>query len=190
MKLLFATQNENKIKEIAKILPNHINLMGLKDLGFNDDIPETSPTLEGNALLKAQFLAEKFKLPVFADDTGLEIEALGGAPGVLSARYAGEDKNAEKNMALVLEKLKDHNNRNAQFRTVIAYIHEGKEYLFEGKVLGSIRDEKCGEDGFGYDPIFQPEGYQKTFAEITLEEKNKISHRGLAVQKLIDFLKK
>ena len=189
MKVLFASQNVNKVKEISKLLPEHIEIIGLKDIGFTEDIPETAPTLEGNAVMKAKYLADKLDYPIFADDTGLEIEALNGEPGVYSARYAGEDKNAEKNMALVLSNLKGVTNRNAKFRTVISLEINGENHCFEGKVEGQICEERSGVDGFGYDPIFKPNGYDQTFAEMSMEDKNKISHRGLAVSKLIKFLK-
>lgn len=189
MKVLFASQNVNKVKEISKLLPEHIEIIGLKDIGFTEDIPETAPTLEGNAVMKAKYLADKLDYPIFADDTGLEIEALNGEPGVYSARYAGEDKNAEKNMDLVLNNLKGITNRNAKFRTVISLEINGENHCFEGKVEGQICQERSGADGFGYDPIFKPNGYNQTFAEMSMEDKNKISHRGLAVSKLIKFLK-
>lgn len=189
MKILFASQNINKVKEISKLLPAHIEIIGLKDIQFNEEIPETEPTLEGNAILKATHLSKTLDYPIFADDTGLEIDALNGEPGVLSARYGGEDKNAELNMALVLTKMDGIKERKAQFRTVISLEMNGENHCFEGIVKGEIREQKSGADGFGYDPIFQPEGYDVTFAEMSMEEKNKISHRGLAVQKLVDFLK-
>lgn len=190
MKLYFASGNENKVKEIKKVIPKEYEIYSLKDLDLNEDIPETEPTLEGNALLKARHLAEKFDISVFADDTGLEIEALDGAPGVHSARYSGEDKNSQRNIEKVLQNLKGIENRNAQFRTVVALIINGEEHLFEGTVKGTIRTSPSGNEGFGYDPIFQPKGYNITFAEMDMDEKNKISHRGLAIQKLVEFLKK
>ncbi|UKN01244.1 non-canonical purine NTP diphosphatase [Paracrocinitomix mangrovi] len=190
MKLIFATQNQHKADEIQKALPDSIQIMTLKDINCHDDIPETENTLEGNASLKSKYVVEHFNVNCFADDTGLEIEALNGEPGVLSARYAGASKDANDNMNLVLEKLKGSQNRRAQFRTVISLMLEGKEYQFEGIVKGTIREVKSGAEGFGYDPIFQPDGFDITFAEMSMEEKNKISHRGRAVQKLIDFLNK
>jgi XTP/dITP diphosphohydrolase len=190
MQLIFATNNANKLKEVNSLLSSSITLKSLTDLGFNEDIPETENTLEGNALLKAKFIAQKFNCNCFADDTGLEIVALNGEPGVYSARYAGEQKNSEDNMQKVLEKLEGKDNRQAQFRTVIALILDGKEHLFEGVVKGKITKEKRGAEGFGYDPIFIPEGYDKTFAEMTLEEKNKLSHRAIALNKMVDFLSK
>lgn len=189
MKILFASQNVNKVKEISKLLPEHIEIIGLKDIGFTEDIPETADTLEGNAILKAKYLAEKLNYPIFADDTGLEIDALNGEPGVYSARYGGEDKNAEKNMDLVLEKLQGQTNRNAQFRTVISLEIDGDNFCFEGKVEGQICEKRSGAEGFGYDPIFKPNGYTDTFAEMSLNDKNKISHRGRAVAKFVEFLK-
>jgi len=189
MKIVFATQNENKVAEIQHLMPAGIEVMSLKTIGCADDIPETADTLEGNALIKARYVAEKFGVNCFADDTGLEIAALSGKPGVLSARYAGEDKRADANMNRVLTEMKNASDRKAQFRTVIAAIIECKEMLFEGIVTGSITEEKSGEKGFGYDPVFLPDGCTQTFAEMDLNEKNKISHRGKAVAKLIEWLK-
>lgn len=188
MKLIFATQNQNKVKELQQLMPSNIELLSLKDINCDDDIPETANTLEGNASQKSDYVVKKFNVNCFADDTGLEIEALNNEPGVLSARYAGEQKDSNDNMNLVLEKLKSKSNRKAKFRTVISLIINGKEYLFEGEAKGEIINEKCGVEGFGYDPIFKPEGYDITFAEMSIEDKNKISHRGIAVRKLIDFL--
>lgn len=188
MKLVFATNNKNKIKEIKLLLENFIELLGLEDINCHEDIPETSETIEGNALQKAKYVYEKYGYNCFADDTGLEIESLGGAPGVYSARYAGEQKLAEDNMNKVLLKLKGAENRKAQFKTVIALIIDGGEYLFEGIVQGKITKTKSGSEGFGYDPIFKPNGFNITFSEMSLDEKNKISHRGKAVQKLITYL--
>ena len=188
MNLIFATSNKNKLKEVKKLLNEQINLKSLADLDFEGDISETEKTLEGNALLKARFVSENFQMACFADDTGLEVEALNGEPGVYSARYAGEEKASEANMEKVLKKLEGKNNRKAQFRTVVALIIDGKEHLFEGVVKGKITEKKTGQDGFGYDPIFMPEGYSKTFAEMTLEEKNLISHRAIAVKQLAAFL--
>jgi len=188
MKLVFATNNVHKLHEVSALLPNKI--LSLNDINCHDDIPETADTLEGNALLKARYVYEKFGFDCFADDTGLEVESLDNAPGVYSARYAGEQKNAEDNMNKLLSELQDKNSRKARFRTVIALILDGKEYVFEGEVKGTIEKEKRGREGFGYDPIFTPNGYDKTFAELSIETKNTISHRGLAVAKLIDFLSK
>ena len=185
--LVFATQNQNKAKEIQSLLPEHIIVKTLKDIGCDDDIPENQPDLKGNALDKAKYVVEHFNTNCFADDTGLEIEALNGEPGVYSARYAGPEKDSEKNMDLVLEKLKDQTNRKAHFRTVIALILDGEKHFFEGIVKGEIRKERAGEDGFGYDPIFEPEGCGRTFAEMTIEEKNRMSHRGRAIEKMVAF---
>ena len=189
MKLIFATQNQNKVNELKQLMPDFIELLSLKDIDCDDDIPETAPTLEGNAILKAHFVFENYNVNCFADDTGLEIEALNNEPGVFSARYAGPQKEAIDNMNLVLEKLKNQTNRKARFRTVICLIINGKQYLFEGIVKGEITLNKSGGKGFGYDPIFKPDGFNKTFAEMTIAEKNEISHRGIAVKKLIEFLK-
>lgn len=189
MKIIFASNNKNKVQEIQNQLPEFIQIITLEEIGCTEEIAETADTIEGNALLKANYVTEKYGLPCFADDTGLEIEALNGAPGVYSARYAGEDKNAEKNMNLVLEKMQNEPNRKAQFKTVIALNINDQQYLFTGIITGEIRKEKTGANGFGYDPIFEPENIGKTFAEMTLEEKNKLSHRGRAVEQLIEFLK-
>lgn len=190
MKLVFATQNPNKVKEIQNQLTDNIELLSLDDLGHSDDLEETQNTLEGNAWQKARFVFEKFGKNCFADDTGLEVEALDNEPGVYSARYAGAGKSFEANMDKVLDQLKGKANRKARFRTVIALIVDGKEYEFEGICEGEITEDKRGEEGFGYDPIFQPKGYEQTFAQMEMNEKNKISHRGIAVKKLIDFLLK
>lgn len=187
MQLVFATNNNNKLQEVQAML-DHIQLLTLKDINCIEDIPETAPTISGNAIQKAEYILNNYKHDNFADDTGLEIEALNGEPGVYSARYAGEEKSAEANMKLVLEKLTGQKNRKARFITVIALQLNGEQHLFEGICNGTITTEKSGEKGFGYDPIFKPEGYDKTFAEMTMEEKSKISHRGKAVQKLIAFL--
>ncbi len=190
MRLVFASQNRHKMEEIKPLLPASIELLCLPDLGFTDEIPETSPTLAGNALQKAQFIFAKFKTPCFADDTGLEIAALDGRPGVYSARYAGENKSADDNIAKVLAELSGIENRNAEFKTVIALVGVGDTPLFfEGVVKGTITREKQGTHGFGYDPVFKPEGYTRTFAEMTLQEKNKLSHRARAVKKFADWLK-
>jgi XTP/dITP diphosphohydrolase len=188
MKLVFATHNHNKAKEIQALVPEGITIVTLDDLQCNEDIPETAPTLEGNAIQKAEYIVNQFNLNVFADDTGLEIEALNGEPGVISARYAGEQRDSNQNMDLVLEKLNGIENRNAQFRTAIALYWEGEMHLFEGIVKGTMRTEKSGEEGFGYDPIFEPENCGKTFAEMSLDEKNKMSHRARALEKMIAFL--
>jgi XTP/dITP diphosphohydrolase len=188
MKLVFATHNHNKAKEIQALVPEGITIVRLDELQCNDEIPETAPTLEGNAIQKAEYIVNQFNLNVFADDTGLEIEALNGEPGVISARYAGEQRDANQNMELVLEKLNGIENRNAQFRTVIALYLDGEMHLFEGIVKGKIRTTKTGEEGFGYDPIFEPENCGKTFAEMDLIEKNRMSHRARALEKMIAFL--
>lgn len=188
MKLVFATHNHNKAHEIQAIMPQGIEVVTLDEIQCNEDIPETESTLEGNAKLKAQYIVDQFNMNCFADDTGLEIEALNGEPGVYSARYAGESRDSNANMDLVLEKLNGKENRNAQFRTAIALYWNGKMHLFEGIVKGRIIHEKRGNDGFGYDPIFEPENCGKTFAEMNLEEKNKVSHRARAIAKMIEFL--
>ncbi len=188
MKLVFSSNNKNKIAEIQQQVGSQFEIVSLEDIGCFVDIPETSETIEGNAILKANYVTENFGLSCFADDTGLEIESLNYEPGVYSARYAGEQKNAEDNMNLVLQKLANETNRNAQFKTVIALNINNQQHLFEGIVKGGITLEKSGNKGFGYDPIFQPEGFSTTFAEMTMEQKSIISHRGIAVQKLIKFL--
>ena len=188
MKIIFASNNKNKVQEIQNQVPKSIEIVTLEEIGCTEDIAETGSTLEENAIIKANYITEKYGLPCFADDTGLEIDALNGEPGVYSARYAGEDKNADKNMDLVLQKLQHKTNRKAQFKTVIALNINNEQHLFTGIVEGEIRNKKIGTNGFGYDPIFEPENLDKTFAEMTLEEKNKLSHRGRAVEKLIDFL--
>lgn len=187
--LVFATNNAHKLEEVAAILGNRVKLLSLNDINCHTDIPETADTLEGNARLKSSFIYNNYGLDCFADDTGLEVEALGGAPGVYSARYAGgEGHDAQANMLKLLSDLEGKENRKAQFRTAISLILEGKEYLFEGIIRGEIIREKRGDSGFGYDPIFKPEGYEQTFAELGNEIKNKISHRALAMQKLCEFL--
>lgn len=188
MKLLFASQNQHKTKEISKILPSTIELVSLKDLNFNEDIPENHDTIEENALEKARVIFDTFKLPCFADDTGLFIEALNGEPGVYSARWAQLDNSFENNIEKALFKLKDKSNRKAYFKTVVAYKDASEEKLFEGVIRGRIIESEKGEGGFGYDPIFVPDGYEITFSEMPLEEKNKISHRALAMKKFISFL--
>src|SRR5690606_29486696 len=188
MKIIFASNNKNKVQEIQNQVPKSIQIVTLDEIGCTEDIAETGTTLEENVIIKANYITEKYGLPCFADDTGLEIDALNGEPGVYSARYAGEDKNADKNMDLVLEKLGISTKRKAQFKTVIALNINSEQYLFTGIVEGEIRNEKAGTNGFGYDPIFEPENLGKTFAEMSLEEKNKLSHRGRAVEQLIEFL--
>ncbi len=188
MKLVFASTNENKVKEIRAKLPEEIELVSLGDLNHFEDLEETANTLEDNSLMKAKFVWDKFKLACFADDSGLEIDALNGAPGVFSARYAGEQKNSDDNCNKVLAELKNIENRKAQFRTVISLIIEGETHVFEGSVLGKIGMEKKGTSGFGYDPIFIPNDSNFTFAEMSMEEKNKNSHRTKAVLKMLEFL--
>ncbi len=193
MKIVFATNNKNKLAEIRDMLGDKIEVMSLADINCHEDIPETADTLEGNALQKARYVFDKYGMSCFADDTGLEVDALGGEPGVYSARYAGgEGHDSEANMAKLMQKLGDNDNRKARFRTVIALItgcgDDGVK-MFEGVAEGDIIREKRGGEGFGYDPIFRPEGYDKTFAELGHEIKNKISHRARAVQKLVEYLK-
>ncbi|MBC9797894.1 non-canonical purine NTP diphosphatase [Sinomicrobium weinanense] len=189
MKLVFATHNKNKLHEVKALLPDNIALLGLDDIGCDEDIPETSDTIEGNAIQKADYIKEKYGYDCFADDTGLEVDALDGAPGVYSARYAGEAKNTDDNIEKLLRELRSKENRNARFKTVIALHLNGERVLFDGIVKGRITEERSGKGGFGYDPIFLPEGYEKTFGELPLEVKNRISHRARAVNQLIDYLK-
>ena len=188
MKLVFASANKNKILEIKHQLPPGIELLSLEDIGCNEDIPETADTIEGNAILKADYITQNYGYDCFADDTGLEVEALNGAPGVYSARYAGEHKSSEDNMDRLLKELYNSPNRNARFKTVIALNLNGKQHLFTGIVNGEITKEKIGDKGFGYDPIFRPEELPYTFAQLSLEEKAQLSHRGRAVTQLINFL--
>jgi XTP/dITP diphosphohydrolase len=188
MELVFASGNEHKVYEVAKKLGGSIPLKGLHDIGCTTDLPETSDTLEGNARQKARYVWEHFGVNCFADDTGLEVFALDMAPGVYSARYAGEQRSSTDNMRLLLANLKNHSDRSARFRTVICLILEGEDYLIEGTVQGTIRHEPNGTEGFGYDPVFEPSGYAITFAEMSIEEKNTISHRGKAIAALRDFL--
>jgi XTP/dITP diphosphohydrolase len=185
---VFASGNENKVKEVESKLGGTIHLNSLNAIGCLEDIPETGSTLEANARIKARYVWEKYGLNCFADDTGLEVEALGGRPGVLSARYAGEQKNANDNMTLLLQELSESDNRKARFRTAICLIMNGEEHMFEGIVDGEIIRERKGEEGFGYDPVFMPLGFDRTFAQMTIEEKNKMSHRGRALQALSSFL--
>lgn len=188
MNLVFASNNKNKIAEIQSMLPESIKILSLEDINCLEDIPETADTIEGNAILKADYVTQKYGYDCFADDTGLEVDALNGEPGVYSARYAGEQKNADDNMNKLLEALKDEENRNAQFKTVITLNLKGKQYLFTGIAKGEITHTKTGTNGFGYDPIFKPENFNETFAELPLATKNTIGHRGKAVKQLIDFL--
>lgn len=189
-KFVFATNNAHKLEEVSAILKDKVELLSMKDINCTVDIPETADTLEGNALIKARFIFENYHSNCFADDTGLEVEALDGAPGVYSARYAGDAHNSEANMKKLLHDLEGAENRKAQFRTVFALIIDGKEHLFEGIVKGEIIRHRRGNSGFGYDPIFVPEGYTQTFAEMGNGLKNKISHRALATNKLCKFLLK
>ena len=188
MKLIFASQNKNKVLEVKSLMPPSIELLSLSDINFNDDIEETESTIEGNALLKARTIYTKTHMNCFADDSGLLIDALNGSPGVYSARYAGEPKNDEANLQKVLHQLSGIENRKAHFKTVMALIINGKEFLYEGIINGSIISNKKGTNGFGYDPIFVPDGYSKTFAELDFQEKSTISHRALALQKMIIVL--
>ena len=188
-KIVFATNNENKLREIKELLKDKIEVVSLEDIGFHEDIEETELTLEGNALLKSKAIFDRYDCDVFSDDTGLEIDALDGEPGVFSARYADKNNSdAEENMKKVLAKMKGKKDRTANFRTAISLILNGEQYIFEGIVHGTILKQKQGDEGFGYDPIFQPLNYTESFAELPSEVKNKISHRGLAVQKLVTFL--
>ena len=189
MKLVFATNNKHKLQEVRDIVGDRVEVLSLADIGCYDDIPETADTLQGNALIKARHIYEKYGFDCFADDTGLEVEALDGAPGVYSARYAGEECDSEANMRKLLENLTGKTNRNAQFRTVIALIINGEEMLFNGIVKGTIATEKKGDSGFGYDPIFVPEGHSASFAQMSSEMKNSMSHRFRATQQLGNYLK-
>jgi XTP/dITP diphosphohydrolase len=189
MQIVFATGNKHKLSEVAQLVSPAFSIRSLDDIGCTEEIPETAPTITENALQKARYVVQKYACDCFADDTGLEVDALNGEPGVYSARYAGEEKNAEQNMSKVLLKLDASANRRARFRTVIALIINGKELLFEGVVEGEILPERRGNAGFGYDPIFQPAGYGKSFAEMSAAEKNACSHRAIAVNKLVDYLK-
>ena len=194
MKLVFATNNAHKLQEVRQILGDSFEVVGLRDIGCTEDIPETAETLEGNALQKARYVREHYGLDCFADDTGLEVRALDGAPGVHTARYAelfgtGETHDSNANMNLLLHNLENKSDRHARFRTVFALLYQGEEHLFEGIVEGEILHERHGSEGFGYDPVFEPEGRGISFAEMTAEDKNAISHRGRATRKLVEFLK-
>ena len=189
MELIIASQNQNKLVEFKKILGDKINLFSLSDIGLNQEIPENEKTIKKNAMFKAKFVNTQTGKNVFADDTGLEIDSLNGEPGVYSARYSGVDRNPDKNIELVLTKLKNKSNRNSRFKTIISLIIDGKSVNFEGVVEGKITEEKRGSNGFGYDPIFQPNGYASTFGEMSLKEKNKISHRSIAINKMVKYLK-
>lgn len=186
--LCFATNNQHKILEISHMLNGKFNILSLKEIGCTRELPETGDTLEGNSMEKAKFIYENYKLNCFSDDTGLEVESLGGDPGIYSARYAGPEKNSQENVKLLLKKLQNITNRKARFRTVITLILEGNTVQFDGIVYGSISRDRRGDHGFGYDPVFMPEGYHQTFAELSLEQKNKISHRSIALHKLVDYL--
>jgi XTP/dITP diphosphohydrolase len=188
MQLIFATHNNNKVAEIKPLIPASIKVSTLDEIGIHEEIPETADTIKDNALLKVRFVYQRLKCDCFADDTGLEVDAINGEPGVYSARYAGEGKSANANIEKLLLKLKDANSRSAKFKTVIAAIIDGKEYIFEGIVHGIISEMKMGQNGFGYDPVFVPDGYMVSFAQMTMAEKNSISHRGLAVKKFAQFL--
>ena len=189
MELIIASQNQNKLVEFKKILGDKINLFSLSDIGLNQEIPENEKTIKKNAMFKAKFVNIQTGKNVFADDTGLEIDSLNGEPGVYSARYSGVERNSDKNIELVLRKLKNKANRNSRFKTIISLIIDGKSVNFEGVVEGKITEEKRGNNGFGYDPIFQPNGYASTFGEMSLKEKNKISHRSIAINKMVQYLK-
>ena len=189
MKLVFASNNRHKLDEVRAIVGDRVEVLSLNDIECHDEIPETADTLQGNALIKARYIYDKYGLNCFADDTGLEVEALGGEPGVYSARYAGEECSSEANMQKLLHNLTGKSNRNAQFRTVIALIINGEEKLFNGIVKGSITEEKRGDSGFGYDPIFIPEGFSESFAQMSSEQKNSISHRYRATEQLSNYLK-
>ena len=188
MKLVFATNNKHKLEEMRAILGDKVELLSLADIDCHDDIPETADTLEGNALIKARYIYEKYGCACFADDTGLEVDALGGEPGVYSARYAGENNDSEANMRKLLQNLTGKSERSAQFRTVIALIIGGEEFLFDGIVRGCISEERMGSAGFGYDPIFIPDGYEESFAQMAAEQKNAISHRSRAAAALNNYL--
>ena len=195
MKIVFATNNAHKLQEVRQILGERFEVVGLKDIGCHEDIPENAETLEGNALAKARYVKEHYGLDCFADDTGLEVTTLGGAPGVHTARYAelfseGITHDSNANMALLLHNLEKKSDRSARFRTVIALIYKGEEHLFEGVCEGEILSERHGTEGFGYDPVFRPTGFDRCFAQMSAEEKNAISHRGRATQKLAEFLRK
>ena len=190
MKIVFATNNAHKLREVQQTVGDKFEIVSLRECGVVEDIPENEPTLEGNALAKARYIYSRTGLSCFADDTGLEVDALGGEPGVRSARYATDGHDDEANKRLLLERMEGKENRGAQFRTAMALILDGEEYLFEGVVGGEILTQECGDGGFGYDPLFAPEGRSESFAEMSAEEKNAISHRGRAVRKLAEYLGK
>ena len=189
MKLCFATNNKNKLEEIQALLGNQFSLLTLKEIGCDEEIPETRDTIEGNSLQKAEYIWENYQINCFADDTGLEVAALHGEPGVFSARYAGPQRSPDDNIALLLKNLASHANHDARFKTVITLVRDGEYFQFEGTIEGTIIFEKKGTNGFGYDPVFVPKGQVKTFAEMTMDEKSKLSHRSRAFTKLVDFLK-
>ncbi len=189
MKICFATNNKKKIEEVKAALGDKFRILSLEEIGCQEELPETGDTLDHNALQKARYVKEKFGMDCFADDTGLEVERLDGAPGVYSGRFAGEPRSDERNIDLLLNKMEDVDNRKARFRTVIALILNGDEHTFEGVAEGEIVFKRSGTGGFGYDPVFKPKGFERTFAELSLGEKNEISHRGRAIRKLIQFLK-
>lgn len=188
MELVFATNNLNKLKEVQHLIPKHVKLLSLEDIGCAEDVPETQTTIEGNAIQKAEYIKKNYGYDCFADDTGLEVEALNGEPGVYSARYAGEQRSSEDNIQKLLAELADQSNRKAQFKTVIALELNGTHHTFTGICPGEITKTKSGHQGFGYDPVFKAEGYEQTFAEISLEEKNRVGHRGKAIKQLVNFL--
>lgn len=189
-KIVFATNNQNKIREIKEIIGDKIEIVSLKDIGCDEDLPETTDTIAGNALMKARYVSEKYGYDCFADDTGLEVKALGGAPGVHTARYApGTSHDSDANVSYLLENMKNMDDRRARFITVIALIENGKEKLFEGVCPGTISRERMGTNGFGYDPVFVPEGCELSFARMSADDKNEISHRGRAVRQLVEYLK-
>ncbi|MBX2841331.1 MAG: non-canonical purine NTP diphosphatase [Flammeovirgaceae bacterium] len=187
-KICFATNNSNKLKEVKTLLEGKFEVVGLKDIGCDEDVPETQETIEGNSKQKSEYIWDNYKVKCFADDTGLEVPSINNEPGVYSARYAGPQRDSKANIKLLLQKLEGKEDRSARFKTVISLILDGKIHQFEGIVNGEIIAEETGTDGFGYDPVFVPEGFDKTFAQMTMEAKNKISHRGRAVRKLVDFL--
>jgi XTP/dITP diphosphohydrolase len=188
IRLCFATNNAHKLEEVQAMMPEHLEIVSLKDIGCMQELPENQRTIEGNALEKAQFIFEKFGIDCFADDTGLEVDSLGGEPGVDTAHYAGPERDAQKNMDLLLKNLQGKANRNARFKTVFALFWQGEMYSFEGLVKGRISTEKKGDQGFGYDPIFIPEGFSESFAELGSEIKNRLSHRAAATKQLVAFL--
>jgi XTP/dITP diphosphohydrolase len=190
MQLVFVSNNKHKILEIQNMLPDSIKILSLEDINCNEDIPETADTIEGNAILKANYVTERYGYDCFADDTGLEVDSLNGEPGVHSARYAGEQKNAHDNISKLLSELSEKESRKAQFKTVIALNINGRQHLFTGIVKGDITEERIGNEGFGYDPVFRPEGFSKTFAQFSMQEKADVSHRGKAVRQLVSFLER